>query len=236
MKLYFCIFNNEIVCVSQLARIQTDSVADRLKELYPDVHLEIGEDILPAINCMNYLYINCIAFLVSFNQMHRFLSVRVVHTHTHTRFLVFMHSLLVCEQRAIVFCWECVIYTTASLLNPTVCVKRHEWWCQNRSQCTTIQPLTFLSVCFSVAMSTIGDKILDTALSKVEFHPQFHVPLCQVLVGRNALELLCAAQYVKIHYPLSNVSDLSCFKPVFSQIGEKSLFTKELENALERNE
>ncbi|XP_015250544.1 PREDICTED: porphobilinogen deaminase-like [Cyprinodon variegatus] len=26
---------------SQLARIQTDSVADRLKELYPDVHLEI---------------------------------------------------------------------------------------------------------------------------------------------------------------------------------------------------
>uniref|UniRef100_A0A8C1AFN7 hydroxymethylbilane synthase n=1 Tax=Cyprinus carpio carpio TaxID=630221 RepID=A0A8C1AFN7_CYPCA len=41
------------------------------------------------------------------------------------------------------------------------------------------------SACFSVAMSTIGDKILDTALSK---------------------------------------------------IGEKSLFTKELENALERNE
>uniref|UniRef100_A0A8C2A4X5 hydroxymethylbilane synthase n=2 Tax=Cyprinus carpio TaxID=7962 RepID=A0A8C2A4X5_CYPCA len=56
---------------------------------------------------------------------------------------------------------------------------------ENMSQCTTIQPLTFLSACFSVAMSTIGDKILDTALSK---------------------------------------------------IGEKSLFTKELENALERNE
>uniref|UniRef100_A0A8C6LUF9 Porphobilinogen deaminase n=1 Tax=Nothobranchius furzeri TaxID=105023 RepID=A0A8C6LUF9_NOTFU len=32
---------------SQLARIQTDSVADRLKELYPDVHLEIGE--MPGI-------------------------------------------------------------------------------------------------------------------------------------------------------------------------------------------
>uniref|UniRef100_A0AAQ6A0V5 hydroxymethylbilane synthase n=1 Tax=Amphiprion ocellaris TaxID=80972 RepID=A0AAQ6A0V5_AMPOC len=29
---------------SQLARIQTDSVADRLKELYPDIHLEIGEN------------------------------------------------------------------------------------------------------------------------------------------------------------------------------------------------
>uniref|UniRef100_A0A673KW93 hydroxymethylbilane synthase n=1 Tax=Sinocyclocheilus rhinocerous TaxID=307959 RepID=A0A673KW93_9TELE len=43
---------------SQLARIQTDSVAGRLKELYPDVHLEIGEDILPAIICMNSLYIN----------------------------------------------------------------------------------------------------------------------------------------------------------------------------------
>uniref|UniRef100_A0A3B5R1X6 hydroxymethylbilane synthase n=2 Tax=Xiphophorus TaxID=8082 RepID=A0A3B5R1X6_XIPMA len=30
---------------SQLARIQTDSVADKLKELYPDVHLEIGEQL-----------------------------------------------------------------------------------------------------------------------------------------------------------------------------------------------
>lgn len=71
-KLNFCICNNEVVCVSQLARIQTDSVAGRLRELYPDVHLEIGEDILPAIICMNSLYINCIVFVVSFNQMHRF--------------------------------------------------------------------------------------------------------------------------------------------------------------------
>uniref|UniRef100_A0A9J7ZKI8 hydroxymethylbilane synthase n=2 Tax=Cyprinus carpio TaxID=7962 RepID=A0A9J7ZKI8_CYPCA len=54
---------------SQLARIQTDSVAGRLRELYPDVHLEIGEDILPAIVCMNSLYINCIVIVVSFNQM-----------------------------------------------------------------------------------------------------------------------------------------------------------------------
>uniref|UniRef100_A0A3Q0REH1 Porphobilinogen deaminase n=1 Tax=Amphilophus citrinellus TaxID=61819 RepID=A0A3Q0REH1_AMPCI len=29
---------------SQLARIQTDSVAEKLKELYPDVHLEIGKN------------------------------------------------------------------------------------------------------------------------------------------------------------------------------------------------
>lgn len=75
MKLHLCIFNNEVVCVSQLARIQTDSVAGTLKELYPDIHLEIGENILPAINCMNCLYINCIVFIVSFNQMHRFVSV-----------------------------------------------------------------------------------------------------------------------------------------------------------------
>lgn len=27
----------------QLARIQTDSVAEKVKELYPDVHLEIGK-------------------------------------------------------------------------------------------------------------------------------------------------------------------------------------------------
>uniref|UniRef100_A0A673BXS4 Porphobilinogen deaminase N-terminal domain-containing protein n=1 Tax=Sphaeramia orbicularis TaxID=375764 RepID=A0A673BXS4_9TELE len=26
---------------SQLARIQTDSVADKLKELYPDIHLDL---------------------------------------------------------------------------------------------------------------------------------------------------------------------------------------------------
>lgn len=32
------------VLVSQLARIQTDSVADTLKELYSDIHLEIGEN------------------------------------------------------------------------------------------------------------------------------------------------------------------------------------------------
>lgn len=43
MKFNFCIFNNGVVCVSQLARIQTDSVASTLKELYPDVHLEIGK-------------------------------------------------------------------------------------------------------------------------------------------------------------------------------------------------
>lgn len=31
------------VVLPQLARIQTDSVAEKLKELYPDISLEIGE-------------------------------------------------------------------------------------------------------------------------------------------------------------------------------------------------
>uniref|UniRef100_A0A3Q4G4X9 hydroxymethylbilane synthase n=1 Tax=Neolamprologus brichardi TaxID=32507 RepID=A0A3Q4G4X9_NEOBR len=31
---------------SQLARIQTDSVAETLKELYPDIHLEIGKKLM----------------------------------------------------------------------------------------------------------------------------------------------------------------------------------------------
>lgn len=57
------------ICVPQLARIQTDSVADTLKKLYPDVHLEIGEEVLHAIICMNSIYI---VFVVSFNQIHRF--------------------------------------------------------------------------------------------------------------------------------------------------------------------
>lgn len=75
--------------------------------------------------------------------------------------------------------------------------------------CTTIQLLTFLCTCITVAMSTIGDKILDTALSKVEIH--LHVKCVIIMLGfvvsvkRNAFELLCAAQLVQIHYNLSNV-------------------------------
>lgn len=34
----------QFVLLSQLARIQTDSVAEKLKELYADIHLEIGEN------------------------------------------------------------------------------------------------------------------------------------------------------------------------------------------------
>lgn len=64
-------------------------------------------------------------------------------------------------------------------------------------------------------MSTTGDKILDTALSKVK------AVLIPVLL-----------------VPLPTYSHkgftLRCFLPW--QIGEKSLFTKELENALEKNE
>ena len=66
----------------------------------------------------------------------------------------------------------------------------------------------------SVAMSTTGDKILDTALSKVMAVP---VP---VLVPLPA-------------YPHKGFT-LRLLLP--RQIGEKSLFTKELENALEKNE
>lgn len=36
-KCAYCAFN------PQLARIQTDSIADKLKDLYPDIQLEIGE-------------------------------------------------------------------------------------------------------------------------------------------------------------------------------------------------
>lgn len=60
-------------------------------------------------------------------------------------------------------------------------------------------------------MSTTGDKILDTALSKVVAHA-------------NAIRWWSGPPRVT-HCPLS-----------LMQIGEKSLFTKELENALERNE
>lgn len=62
-------------------------------------------------------------------------------------------------------------------------------------------------------MSTTGDKILDTALSKVTFSIQPFSPLLFPSPKRFTLRLFLAWQ-----------------------IGEKSLFTKELELALERNE
>lgn len=71
--------------------------------------------------------------------------------------------------------------------------------------------------CLSVAMSTIGDKILDTALSKVE------------LVSVWSVGFFNKGNYT-IHFLKIN----GFFSSL--QIGEKSLFTKELENALERNE
>lgn len=40
---------------SQLARIQTDSVADKLKDLYPDIQLEIGEDSAKSLNCFGFV-------------------------------------------------------------------------------------------------------------------------------------------------------------------------------------
>lgn len=61
-------------------------------------------------------------------------------------------------------------------------------------------------------MSTTGDKILDTALSKV-------APWCKPISDHG----------VNLLHEKIRVSFLM-------QIGEKSLFTKELENALERNE
>ncbi|XP_032765941.1 porphobilinogen deaminase isoform X1 [Rattus rattus] len=64
-----------------------------------------------------------------------------------------------------------------------------------------------------IAMSTTGDKILDTALSKVM---AVLIPACLVPL------------------PTYKGFTLRFFLPW--QIGEKSLFTKELENALEKNE
>lgn len=62
-------------------------------------------------------------------------------------------------------------------------------------------------------MSTTGDKILDTALSKVM---AVLIPACLV--------------------PLPTYKGFTLRFLLPWQIGEKSLFTKELENALEKNE
>lgn len=63
-------------------------------------------------------------------------------------------------------------------------------------------------------MSTTGDKILDTALSKVK------------------------AVLIPVLVPLPTYTHKGFTLRLFLlwQIGEKSLFTKELENALEKNE
>jgi len=70
LKVKFCICYNGVVCVSQLARIQTDSVAGRLKELYPEVHLEIGKRGHFAQHHFygfHQLYLYCCICLVSVN-------------------------------------------------------------------------------------------------------------------------------------------------------------------------
>lgn len=60
----------------------------------------------------------------------------------------FPHTLTAClRQTEIVFFWECVIYTTAPLLNPTVFVKRVEQWCQKRSQFAQLFSFVNLFVC-----------------------------------------------------------------------------------------
>ncbi|MBN3275283.1 HEM3 deaminase, partial [Polyodon spathula] len=70
-----------------------------------------------------------------------------------------------------------------------------------------------------IAMATTGDKILDTALSKVSFGV-----LPSSLPGHSEFKPQRAGLQSADHMRY------------FSFIGEKSLFTKELENALERNE
>lgn len=64
-------------------------------------------------------------------------------------------------------------------------------------------------------MSTTGDKILDTALSKVMTVPVPALPVPLPLIPTRGSTLRLTLPW---------------------QIGEKSLFTKELEYALEKNE
>lgn len=166
MKFNFCIFNNGVVCVSQLARIQTDSVASTLKELYPDVHLEIGKWGNFARHnfyefCQLYLY--CI----------------YTHIHTHCFSFSCPHPLTAClrTERDCVVLRMCNLYHRSTAESYCLCQKTWMMMSELEPVCTTIQLLTFLCTCISVAMSTIGDKILDTALSKVEIHLQFHMSL-----------------------------------------------------------
>lgn len=124
------------MCVPQLARIQTDSVADTLKELYPDVHLEIGEEVLHAIICINSIYINCIVFVVSFNQMHRF--VRVFYTHAHTLSLYFScscpHALTTCLRTES----DCVLLRMCNLYDrftaESYCLCQKTWMMMSESE------------------------------------------------------------------------------------------------------
>lgn len=94
------------MCVLKLARIQTDSVVKKLKDVFPDMHFEIGKSLLYNVG-NGHIANPCVNIF----------SVISVHV---------------------------------------VC-------------CTPIELKLFMTMhmTVTVAMSTIGDKILDTALSKV---------------------------------------------------------------------
>lgn len=123
------------LCIFQLARIQTDSVAEKLKELYPDIHLEIGEITLK----WNF-------------------------------FVLFQHNLNVSDfmfNFTLPYLFSRVSWVGINVLKyqRTADVGLHLWlvlcvffW---------LFVVNYLVSCLSVAMSTTGDKILDTALSKV---------------------------------------------------------------------
>lgn len=62
MDEWTCEIFTHFFLLSQLARIQTDSVAEKLKELYPDIHLEIGEN-------KPFLYLNIITVISFRNRL-----------------------------------------------------------------------------------------------------------------------------------------------------------------------
>lgn len=131
---------------------------------------------------MNSINFTCIAaFILCLSIKCIFFWTFCPHTHTHNFSFSCPHALTAClrTERDCVLLIMCNLNHRSTAESHCLCQKTWMMMSELEPVCTTIHLWTFLCACISVAMSTIGDKILDTALSKVEIHLQFYMSLLQ---------------------------------------------------------
>lgn len=123
------------VCVSQLARIQTDSVASRLKELYPDVHLEIGK----RGNFAQQNFTCIAAFVLCLSIKCIFFWTCCLHTHTHNFSFSCPHALTAClrTERDCVLLRMCNLYHRSTAESHCLCQKTWMMMSELEPVCTT---------------------------------------------------------------------------------------------------
>lgn len=124
----------------QLARIQTDSVAETLKELYPDIHLEIGKKAAP-LSVQRFCSVSMFLFRV--NRLHTCsysLSLKIESESVHAVTPSSPHwthwSLCLCSKQLVTSCvsrkrhWT---WTRAAVQLDCSCAFSHRWKLKTRN-------------------------------------------------------------------------------------------------------